>query len=192
MFRNVVYLALAGATLGSSGCSTAIKQALYTTMGAEGKFYEVQVVNPSVLSGYQSVRVEPFANALGKRVPPDVVAGVNQNAPKTVTEARLFQPTGRLVRVTGTIIHFTGRSGLDGAIGSVIGGDEECVCRVQLLDGESGELIGEAICWGVVKSAVRRGPEEMGVGVGRGVVKWLEERLPDEVKKTRRQDLESG
>ena len=51
-------------------------------------------------------------------------------------------------------------------------------------------MIGEAICWGTVKSAVRRGAGEFGVGVGRGLREWFSKRLPQNVQERRRQELE--
>ena len=192
MLRNAMFIWLVAMILGSTGCTTVLKQTYYTARGAQGKFYEVQVVAPSVLANYQSVHVEPFTNELGERIPPAVIAEVNEQTPKAVAESGLFYPEGTPLRITGTIIHFTGKSGLKGSVGSVIGGAEECVCRVQLLDGGTGKLIGEAVCWGTVKSAVRRGTGELGIGVGKSVTEWLKERLPDEVKEARRADLEKG
>jgi hypothetical protein len=106
----------------------------------------VKVVDPNVLAGYRSARVAPFTNDLGARVPASVITEVNEEVPETVAESKLFYPDGKPLRIAGRIVHFTGRSGLEGAVGSVIGGAEECVCRVQLLDGDSGQLVGEAVC----------------------------------------------
>jgi hypothetical protein len=188
----MVLLSLAASALGSTGCKTAIKQAYYTAVGAQGKFYEVRTVDPDVLATYQCVRVDPFTNELGERVPPEVIAEVNDHTPKTIAKSGLFYPEGKTLLVEGKIIHFTGKSGLMGSVGSVIGGAEECVCRVRLLDGESRELVGEAVCWGVVKSAVRRGAGELGIGVGKGVSKWISRRLPEEVKEARKRGLEES
>lgn len=174
-----------------AGCTTAAKQAYYAVRGAAGKFYEIQVVDPYALASYESVRVERFTNELGDRVPAGVIAEVNEQTPMALAESNLFYDQGKLLRITGRVIHFTGRSGLVGSVSSVVGGPEECVCRVQLLDGESGAMIGEAVCWGSVKSAVRRGSGELGAGVGKGVSKWIRERLPDEIKEARRAKLET-
>jgi hypothetical protein len=172
-----------------SGCSVAAKQAFYTVVGAGGKFYETSVVNPRLLATYRSIRVDPFTNELGQRVPPEVIAEVNERTPEVIAESALFYPEGKLLRVTGRIIHYTGRSGLQGSVMSVVGSAEECVCRVQLLDGDSGDLVGEAVCWGTVKSALRRGSEELGTGVGKGVCKWIRERLPEDEKERRHAEL---
>jgi hypothetical protein len=40
-----------------------------------------------------------------------------------------------------------------------------------------------------VKSAVRRGSGELGVGVGKGVTKWLDKRMPDAEKESREREL---
>jgi|GEM_PF-3238376 len=171
------------------GCATAAKQAFYTVVGAQGKFYEVQVVDPGALADYRSLRIERFSNDLGKRVPREVVREVNQETPETLAEAALFYPEGKLLVMKGQIIHYTGRSALEGSVMSVIGSSESCVCRVQLHDGETDELIGEAVCWGLTKSALRRGSGELGAGVGKGVAKWIRQRLPQTEKDRRREDL---
>jgi hypothetical protein len=189
MLRNAVFCCVVATALGSTGCSTLFKQGYYTAVGAQGKFYELKVVDPKVLDAYRSIRVEPFTNDLGARVPADVIAEVNRNTPRTLAESALFYPDGKQLVVEGQIIHFTGRSGLMGAIGSVIGGAEDCVCRVRLTDGASGELVGEAVCWGTVKSAARRGAGQLGVGVGKGVTSWLERRLPPETVEARKEEL---
>jgi len=192
MLRKFFLICLAIMVVGSAGCSTVIKQSYYTVAGAQGKFYEISVVNPDVLAGYQSIQVEPFTNSLGERVPHEVITEVNENTPQAVDEEKLFFPEGKPLRITGKIIHYTGESGLKGSVGSVIGGSEECVCRVQLTDGQSGQMIGEAVCWGIVKSALRRGSGELGIGVGKAVAKWLEKRLPEEVVKSRREVLQDA
>lgn len=189
--RSLVVIMLAAVTAGSTGCTTAIKQTYYGVTGAQGKFYELKLVDPNVLVTYKSCRVEPFTNALGEHVPQDVIAEVNDQTPKMLTESRLFYPEGKRLLIKGQIVHFTGKSGLKGSAGSFIGGSEDCVCRVQLLDAKSGDEIGEAICWGIVKSAVRRGSGELGAGVGKSVSSWVEKRLPKEVSEARKEELKS-
>jgi len=187
--RNWLCISLAMLTLTATGCTTVLKQAYYGIKGADGKFYELKTVDPDVLATYKAIRVEPFTNELGEHMPEKVVNTINEFAPKTVNEACIFYPEGKTLIVNGKIIHFTGQSGVEGSVGSVIGGGEVCVCRVQLTDADSGDLVGEAICWGIVKSAVRRSSEEMGVGVGKGLVGWFEERLPEENLNTRQREL---
>ena len=187
--RKWIFISLALLMLATTGCSTVIKQAYYGAKGAQGKFYELKVVDPDVLTTYKSIRFEPFTNELSKHVPGEVVTGINELAPKTVAEANIFYPKGKTLVVNGKIIHFTGKSGAKGSVSSVIGSDEICVCRVQLTDADSGDLVGEGICWGIVKSAVRRGSEEFGAGVGKGLIGWFEERLPEDDLDARQEEL---
>lgn len=189
MFRRATLLGLVGLAFGSSGCMTAVKQAYYGVRGAQGEFYEVQVVKPAQLATYRSIRVESFTNELGPHLPAEVIREINEHTPEAVAGKNLFYSSGKKLVVTGQIVHFTGKSALKGSVGSIIGGGEACVCRVQLKDGESGEQIGEAVCWGLTKSAVRRGSGELGIGVGKAVSSWLSKRFPKEVKESRRKDL---
>ena len=188
--RIIAAVTMGFCLLGSTGCMTAAKQALYTVVGAQGEFYEVQVVKPAILAGYRAVRVESFTNDLGQRVPFEVVDEVNAQLPEILgRKSSLFYPEGKQLLVRGKIIHYTGRTSLAGSIMSVVGSSEECVCRVQLLDEDSQALIGEAVCWGQTKSALRRGTGELGQGVGKGVAKWIRERLPVEERDRRREEL---
>lgn len=190
MLRNAAIVGLIVASVLLSGCTTLLKQGYYAAVGAQGKFYELQIVDPQVLQDYRAIKVEPFTNDLGTHVPQAVIREVNQNTPAAIQDEHLFYPEGKTLRVTGTIIHYTGKSGMTGAIGSVIGGSEDSVCRVQLLDDVSGQMVGEAICWASVKSAIRRGSGEHGIGVGKAVAKWVERRLPEGVAKARKEELD--
>lgn len=178
MSRLTVYAGILLGALVSTGCTTAAKQAYYGVTGASGEFYELAVVDSDALATYERVRVEPFTNALGPHTPESVIAEVNRNLPRYLKEEGLFGPEGRELVITGEIKHYTGQSGLGGSVASILGG-MVCVCRVQLRDGETNELLGEAMCWGEVKSALRRGSEEFGRGVAKGVAKWIERRLPE-------------
>lgn len=189
MRSRLASIGLAVGLLGTLGCSTVIKQTYYGVTGAHGKFYEVVVVDPAALTSYRRVIVQPFTNELGAPVPSEVVAAINHAIPVVLAEEGLFYPDGKVLRIEGRIIHYTGKSGLEGSVSSVIGSGEVCVCRVQLMDDATNRQIGEAICWGVVKSAIRRGPEELGIGVGKGVAKWIEKRLPEHVVEARQAEL---
>ncbi|MCH7701737.1 MAG: hypothetical protein IID37_08620 [Planctomycetes bacterium] len=189
MISRFASIGLAVGLLGTLGCSTVIKQTYYGVTGAHGKFYEVTVVDPPDLTIYRRVIVRPFTNELGAPVPSTVVAEINHAIPQVLADEGLFYPDGKALRIEGRIIHYTGKSGLEGSVSSVIGSGEECVCRVQLLDDATNRQIGEAICWGVVKSVVRRGPEELGIGVGKAVAKWIEKRLPEHVVDARQAEL---
>ena len=192
MRTRLLILGLVASLSGVGGCGTLFKQAYHGVRGAQGKYYEIAVVDPEVLATYKSIRVEPFTNELGDRVPSDVISEINADTPIEIEEKQLFYRHGKQLVVTGRIIHFTGRSAQKGAVGSIISGGEVCVCRVQLKDGDSGRRIGEAVCWGEVKSAVRRGSGEFGIGVGKGVAEWISERFSKEERKARREALEEG
>ena len=192
MRTRMLMLGLVASLSGAGGCGTLFKQAYHSVRGAQGKYYEIEVVDSEVLATYKSIRVESFTNELGDCVPRDVVFEVNSDTPTQIDEKHLFYPEGKQLIVTGRIIHFTGRSALKGAVGSIISGGESCVCRVQLKDADSGEQIGEAVCWGEVKSAIRRGSGEFGVGVGKGVAEWISDRFSKEELTARQEALDEG
>lgn len=189
MLRLFLYATMLGVTLASTGCMTAAKQAYYGVTGAAGEFYELSIVDPEVLADYEGVKIEPFTNALGPHTPTSVINEVNRNLPSALYKEGLFSAKGRKLVITGEIKHYTGQSGLSGSVASILGG-MVCVCRVQLRDSESNEMIGEAMCWGEVKSALRQGSNEFGSGVAKGVAKWIVKRLPEgEVERRKEANL---
>lgn len=188
MLRPTLALALTACSLLSTGCFTAAKQAYYGVTGASGKFYELEVIDGDRLATYRSFTIEPFDNSLGPHLPGDVLAAINAQLSQRLADSKLFYPDGKALKITGTVTHYTGKSGLQGSVGSLLGG-QECVCRVQLRDAETGEIIGEAMCWATVKSAVRQGPGEFANGLGKGIAKWVSKRLPEEELAKRQEEL---
>lgn len=183
--RNAVAWTLSVWAMFCCGCTTLVKQTYYTATGAEGKFYELKAVSPSALAEYRAIRMEPFTSSLGDHVPREVIEEINYRTPRTIREEALFNTEGKTLLIRGTIIHYTGRSGSKAALQSLVGSGEQCVCRVELLDAQDGTVLGEAVCWGAVKSALRRGYSEFGEGVARGISKWLEKRLPEHIREQR-------
>ncbi len=182
MWHRLVFVALLGSVAANSGCSMAVKQAYYGVRGSSGKFYEIKVVDADVLGQYETVRFDPFTNELGDHVPQKIIDRVNESVPEALQDSELFSDSGKELVVQGRIVHYTGKSGLFGAVGSVLSAGEQCVCRVQLVDSASQSVIGEAVCWGEVKSAVRRGSNELAQGLGKGIVKWLAERMNSDIE----------
>jgi hypothetical protein len=164
-----------------AGCSTVAKQAYYTAAGASGKFYEIHVVDPSILGSRKSLRVGDFKNDLGEIPPSAIFNSIASHTRRLLGESALFSGSGDPLEIQGLMIHYTGPSSAKGAVRSKIG-RQDCVCRVRLLDGNSGSLIGEAVCWGVTRSAVRRDHDELAEGVAKGIVKWIKRRHPAAVE----------
>jgi hypothetical protein len=193
MMRRVVILAaFTAAVMMSTGCTTLIKQGYYGVTGAKGEFYELTPVKPLELAKYKSLTFAPFTSDIGPRVPSEVVREVNRTMPERVAGSHLFYPSGTpQLRVTGSVIHYTGAGGVVGAVSSIISSDDVCVCRVQLTDAQTGALVGEGVCWGAVKSAVRRGASEYGDGVGKGVNEWLTKRMPPAEREQRHEAMQA-
>lgn len=188
MLRMVCLLSSVGMLWASMGCVTAAKQAFYGVTGSQGSFYEIQVADPQVLAQFDRIRVEPFGNELGAHVPAKVIAQLQRQTADELADSELFDGDGRELVVRGSVVHFTGQSGLVGSIDSVVGGGDVCVCRIRLVDGANGQTVGEGVCWGEVKSAIRRGSKEYGEGVARGLIRWIKDRLPDEARRARRRE----
>jgi hypothetical protein len=173
-----------------SGCSKGIKEGLYVVTGSSGKVSLIQGSQEKVgqlAYDYGSVKVEPFTSDVGDKCPQaflDQLPGaigeqlryrtrsIKDKLSKKKEEMGPFfsGPADRQLIIRGRVIQYeSDESVTDKAMGSM----EEAICRVQLVDGASGELIAEANCTGRDKSAIRGGSKELAEGVAKAIQKLL-------------------
>ncbi|MFO8014030.1 MAG: DUF4410 domain-containing protein [Phycisphaerae bacterium] len=169
------------ALVAASGCSTGIKQAYHTAVGASARYYEVQSVSgQTALDRFQTVGVEQFDTAPMRGViPAPVPAKVQQAVVKQLAETKMFTTVragapgagGLLIR--GKFMDFDPGGSALRAVG--FGVNPFLTAQVELVDTGAGKVLGVAMVTGTVKSAVRTGTDELADGVGKAV-KGLVER----------------
>jgi hypothetical protein len=143
--------------------------------GGEGKLVVLKEPVASALLEYQNIRIEIFANNFAPRVPayaPELV--YSQIVKEMLEKPQIYRvnPTseeGPTLIVRGSIIHYQSSEG----ISSVFSNYSQLICRVQLVDKASGQVIGEANCVGYSKAIARKGLEELGKGVASDIKRWL-------------------
>jgi hypothetical protein len=180
------FAALAGlatvSLLLQTGClSRAVKEGYYGVVGAQGEVYELvrladYGVDEKPLAEYESFALEPITSDL----PPEVftsaqLALLTGQCRKAVIDSSLFLGGSKKLIGRGRVVHYEGYS-FGGAMGAALGSQKALVVRMQLLDGQTNEPLGEAALVGVIKSSLRRSDEEFADGVAKALVHWLGKR----------------
>jgi hypothetical protein len=169
------------ALVAASGCSTGIKQAYHTAVGASARYYEVQNVGgQTALDRFEAVGVETFdTSPMHGVIPAQVPAKVQQAIVKHLTETKMFTTVragapgagGLLIR--GKFMDFDPGGSALRAVG--FGVDPFLTAQIELIDTGTNQAIGVSMVTGTVKSAVRTGLDELADGMGKAV-KGLVER----------------
>lgn len=199
------YLSIIGlfiVSIAFTGCSRAISEGVHGVMGSSGKIVKIQGDDTrigQITRDYGAVSVEPFGNDVGQVVPQpflEVVHTVIENKlqlrDRSAMETVKFKkkedlgpfftgPADKKLIIRGKVIQYDQGDLKDKAMSPM----DEAICRVQFVDGTSGEMIAEANCTGRSKSVVRTGPNELADGVAKGIKKFLappKEKKSDESK----------
>ncbi|MBN1763942.1 MAG: hypothetical protein JW860_01690 [Sedimentisphaerales bacterium] len=184
----------------TTGCSRGLKEGFYTIKGSSGDYFLIKgdkEHNEMLFEHYGGVQVEPFTSTIGQLCHPDFIPALPdairehlQFRPRTSGDVMKFKdkeemgpfftgPAGRNLLIKGQVVHYD-QSGYDtkGLIQKAISPLDEVVCRVQILDETTGEMITEANCVAQAKSSVRTGPKELAQGIGKAINKWISPKLP--------------
>ena len=168
---------LAAALLVAGCIGTAAKQAYYGVTGASGRYFEVRTLGGSTsLLKYLSAQVEAFdpAPMLGV-IPREVVTAVRPVIARELTEPESFRLAagGRpALLVRGKFVDYDPGGAPLRAVG--FGVDPFLTAQIEIVDADSGHVLGVAMVTGTVKSAVRVGPNELADGLAKAVKGLLE------------------
>lgn len=174
-----------------AGCSRGIKEGFYGITGSSGKIVLIQGDEADIrqlADRYGSVTVEPFTNDIGQACPPEFLSAL----PDSIAEQLRYRsasfgerikgkddedqgpfftgPADKSLLISGRVIQYeTGD-----LAGKALGPMEEAICRVQVHDGQTKNILAEANCTGRVKSSIRTGANEMAQGVAKAMRKMLQ------------------
>jgi len=173
------------------GCGRGIKEGLYAFTGSSG---DAALISGSpeqialLTTRYGSCQVEPFTNQVGEICPtefldqlPPNIENELQYQSRSFTETiegkdeqevgPLFTgPKNKNLLITGSVIHYD-----VGDLGDkVLSPLDEAICRIQLVDPLSGNVLCQANITSRAKSSIRTGTQELAHGIAKGIKKLLE------------------
>lgn len=180
LFASAALVAgLATASVTGTGCTTAIKEGVGIARGAKGLYVPVQPVSPDpsarALAGYGRFDMGPVIDDMGGRAPRRLIDDLPGEIARRLAEAQLpDEPGGKTLVIRGRILHYEDASTLAMVLGPV----EEVVARMELVDRDTGAVLGVANCIGRTTERVNRGLDKKTEGLAKAIVAWIVARYP--------------
>ncbi len=183
--NSICLIVLLGTAMCATGCTgTIIREASGAVLGGRGTFMPIQPVaadkTTKTLGEYTNFELGPIVDGIGGKTPVDLAGHLGKAFAKEAGGARLpLDPTGKTLIIRGKIIHYESTS----TVGYVLGPLEEAICLTELVDKDTGRVLGVANCIGRTKAATSSGVKEKAAGLAKAFVKWIEHRFPDDKKR---------
>jgi hypothetical protein len=170
---------LAGCLVAAGGCSRAIKEGVGVARGAKGLYAPIDPVAPTdtarPLGEYQRFELGDFRDDFAGKTPTELFRLLPSEFEKQVAEKELPNvPGGRTLVARGRVLHYEDASLLGNAISPL----EEVVARVELVDADSGRVLGVANCIGRTKETVNSGVQKKAEGLAKAIASWIADRYP--------------
>lgn len=167
------------------GCTTVAKQAYYTATGPQGSYLLIQSPDFGALERYRVLEVASFENAVPTAVGRLLADAVQTEIVKEMSKSRYFARVAAVPSFTkgkaeaptivlrGTILDIT----IDQIPGQKLLDQNYLLAVVELVDKETGAVLGKANVRGVVKSVLDSGQTPLAEGMARGVKRLFKDLL---------------
>jgi len=176
-------LLLLAAALPATGCGTLVGEGAGWVFGGQGSYMTITALaadkDTKTLGAYTRFELGRITDGIGGKMPPDLIPDLERILPAKVRKAHLpDNSTGRTLVIRGAVIHYESAS----TMGFMLGPVEEVVCRTELVDKDTGQVLGVANCVGRTKARSNTGVKEKADGLAEAFVKWIGRRFPDDRK----------
>ncbi len=163
------------------GCMTAAKEGIGVVRGASGVYAPTLLVaadkDARPLGQYRRFEIGEFVDDFGGKVPPSLLGHFRASFGEQLAKKKIpNEPAGKTLLIQGRILHYESASTLGVALGPL----EEILARVQLVDKETGKVLGEANCIGRTTNRVNIGIDKKGQGLAKAIVSWIDSRYPQQ------------
>ena len=177
----LIVVTVAGLAL--TGCARAAGEAFEAFRGAKGIYVPIVPVAETKearpLGQYTRFELGEIQDAFGGSVPPELFRQLPAKFAEEIEKAKLpNDPSGKTLLVRGKIYHYED----EGLVGMMLGPLEEVVARIELVDKDSGRVIGVANCIGRTTKAAGKGVPKKAEGLARAIVSWIKSGYPEPEK----------
>jgi hypothetical protein len=178
-----ILAALAGGLVSSGGCMRAIGEGAEKTLGPKGDYFEESPLAPSktekALAGYTELKLGKLTNEFPRNTPPEFARLFALEFEKQANEAGLGGMTaGKTLLANVAIIHYEHADMADNILGPL----EQVVARVELVDADSGAVLGAGNVIGRTGKSVGLGVDWKARGLAKGIIKWVKDYSPKKGK----------
>ncbi|MCK4603048.1 MAG: hypothetical protein KAU28_11315 [Phycisphaerae bacterium] len=177
----VIVIVAITAILAVQGCTRAIKETVGMARGAKGLYTPIQPVDPvkeaRPLGEYTRFELGEITDDFGGKVPADLFRLLPMEFEEALAEKKLpNEPGGKTLLIRGTILHYEDAC----MVGTVLGPLEEVIARLELVDKDSGKVIGKGNCIGRTTETVNQGVDKKAEGLAKAIANWIDARYPKE------------
>jgi len=176
---TVLIIAIVVLSMAATGCMTGLKEGAALAMGAKGSVTEIQPVaadrDARPLGAYQRFELGQITDDIGGRTPSQFLSLLRAQFNEQLADSKLpNSPTGKTLVIRGRIIHYESED----MFGMVTGPLEEVVVRAELVDKDTGKVLGTANCIGRTTARVNKGIGKKAEGLAKAFIKWISTRYP--------------
>jgi len=168
------------------GCSTVAKETFGAFRGGKGVYAPIHPVSDdpqaNPLGEYTEFELGIFTEDFGGKTPSALMPAFRKAFDEQLMQYGLTDLSGgKTLIIRGRILHYESEDVLGIALGPV----EEVVARVELVDAQTGQVLGVANCIGRTTARVNSGVGKKAEGLAKAIVGWIDSRYPPrETKKT--------
>ncbi|MGC9453787.1 MAG: hypothetical protein ACP5HU_02890 [Phycisphaerae bacterium] len=179
MKRNIALMLLVTAVAAAAGCSRAIKEGVGVARGAKGFYAPIDPVAPTdeerPLGEYSRFEIGEFRDDFAGKTPRELFRLLPAEFEKQLVERELPNESGgKTLIARGRVLHYEDSSLLANAISPL----EQVIARVELVDADSGRVIGTANCVGRTQESLNSGVQKKAEGLAKAIAEWIADRYP--------------
>lgn len=148
-------------------------------MGPQAAYFEEKPLaaekDHKALEAYKRFELGEVKNMTGKFMPPAFMTYLPAQFNAQLAKSDLpKEASGKSLVFRVTIIHYEAA----GTVDNVFGPFEEVVARVELVDKDGGQVIGQGVAVSRSEKSVNLGPEKKAQGLAKALIKWASDYYP--------------
>lgn len=172
--RAMLMVSLVGLTAMIGGCGTLFGEGAALAMGAKGSPSPIQAVSTN-LGAYQRFELGAITDDMGGKVPRQLFTLLPGAFTEALKEEKIPNTlSGKTLLIRGKVIHYQ----VAPSSAKALAGVEFVVARMEMVDKDSGQVLGVANCAGWTDKRVGLGIPEKAQGMARAIAKWISNHYP--------------
>jgi len=173
--RAIVIVSLVGLAAMIGGCGTVIGEGAALAMGAKGSPTPIKAVSTN-LGAYQRFELGAITDDMAGKVPRELFTLLPGAFAKELEEEKIPNSlSGKTLLIRGKVLHYESAPSSAKALAGV----EFVVAQIELVDKDSGQVLGVANCAGWTDKRTTLGIPEKAQGLARAIVKWIGNHYPE-------------
>ena len=175
MQRAIVIVSLVGLTAMIGGCGVLIGEGAGGVIGGKGSPTPINAVSTN-LGAYQRFELGTITDDMGGKVPRQLFTLLPGAFAEALKEEKIPNArSGKTLLIQGKVLHYE----IAPPSAKALAGVEFVVARIELVDKDSGQVLGVASCAGWTDKRITLGIPEKAQGLARAIVEWIGNHYPE-------------